>query len=89
MDGYGLLMLLIYAFCGLAISQVFWILGVAKLGIGMASFHLNATPFYVMLIVLAMGGSWDWMQALGAAVLAIGVVVAQRGDAWVEAVAAE
>ena len=89
MDGYGLLMLLIYAFCGLAISQIFWILGVAKLGIGMASFHLNATPFYVMLIVLALGGSWDWMQALGAAVLAIGVVVAQRGDAWREVLVAE
>lgn len=89
LDGYGVLLLGIYAFCGLAISQVFWILGVSKLGIGVASFHLNATPFYVMLIVVAMGGSWDWMQALGAGVLAIGVVVAQRGDAWVEAVVAE
>lgn len=87
LDGYSVLMLLIYAFCGLAISQVFWILGVSKLGIGQASFHLNATPFYVMLVLVAMGGSWDWMQALGAAILAVGVVVAQRGNAWREVLA--
>ena len=83
-DARGLGMLAIYAFCGMAISQAFWILGVAKVGIGIASFHLNAGPFYVMLILLAFGGSWDWNQALGAAILAVGVVVAQRGDAWAE-----
>lgn len=87
LDSYSILMLLIYAFCGLAISQVFWILGVSRLGIGVASFHLNATPFYVMLVLVALGGSWDWMQALGAAILAIGVVVAQRGGAWREVLA--
>lgn len=84
LDGRGLGLLAIFAFCGMAISQVFWILGVSKVGIGIASFHLNAGPFYVMLILLAFGGSWDWNQALGAAILAVGVVVAQRGDAWVE-----
>jgi drug/metabolite transporter (DMT)-like permease len=82
LDGYALSMLAIYAFCGMAISQVFWILGVSKIGVGMASFHLNATPFYVMLVVVAMGGRWDWTQALGAAILAVGVVLAQRGGAW-------
>lgn len=87
-DARGLGLLAIFAFCGMAVSQVFWILGVSKVGIGIASFHLNAAPFYVMLILLAFGGSWDWNQALGAAVLAIGVVVAQRGDAWVEDVVA-
>lgn len=86
-DGYSLRMLAIYALCGLAISQVFWILGVSKVGVGLASFHLNAVPFYVMLIVVAMGGIGDWMQALGAAVLAVGVVLAQRGSTWREAVA--
>ena len=40
--------------------------------------------FYVMLIMVAFGGSWDWDQALGATILMLGVVVAQRGNAWVE-----
>lgn len=70
--------LLIYAWLSLALSQTFWISGVGKLGIGVASFHLNAGPFYVMLILLALGGSWSWMQAIGAAVLATGVVLAQK-----------
>ena len=86
--GYGWSMLLIYAWGAMAVSQAFWILGVGKMGVGLASFHLNAAPFYVMLILLAMGGRWDWGQALGAAILAIGVVLAQRGDAW-KAVPAE
>lgn len=88
LDAQGLGLLAIFAFCGMAISQVFWILGVSKVGIGIASFHLNAGPFYVMLILLAFGGAWDWHQALGAAILAVGVVVAQRGDAWGEEVIA-
>jgi len=80
MRGFGLLM--IFAFFGMAISQVLWILGVSKVGIGIASFHLNAVPFYVMLILFTFGESWDWGQALGVAILALGVVIAQRGDAW-------
>lgn len=71
-------MLLIYAWVSLAISQTLWIDSVDKLGIGVASFHLNAAPFYVMLILLALGGSWSWIQALGAAILAAGVILAQR-----------
>jgi len=71
-------LLLVYAWLALAISQSLWIVAVGKLGIGVASFHLNAAPFYVMLIVLLMGGKWDWIQALGAVTLAIGVVLAQK-----------
>ena len=67
LDGFGWLMLLIYAWGAMAISQAFWILGVGKMGVGLASFHLNAAPFYVMLILLATGGAWDWGQATGAA----------------------
>ena len=78
MDANGWGLMLIYAWVALAISQVFWIYGVSGLGIGVASFHLNAAPFYVMLILLAFGGSWSWMQAVGAAVLTAGVVIAQR-----------
>lgn len=75
---WGWSMLLTYAWGAMAISQVFWIFGVTRLGIGIASFHLNAAPFYVMLILLAMGGAWDWHRALGAAVLGAGVILAQR-----------
>ncbi len=72
--------MLTYAWVSLAISQAFWLTGVGRLGIGVASFHLNAGPFYVMLILLALGGTWNWMQAFGAAVLACGVILAQSAD---------
>lgn len=81
LDNSGWMLMLIYAWVSLAISQSFWITGVGKLGVGLASFHLNAAPFYVMLILLALGGSWNWMQAFGALVLAAGVVIAQRKNA--------
>lgn len=69
--------LIIFAVGGLAISQVLWIISVGSLGIGLASLHINLTPFYVMLVVFALGGRWDWLQAIGAAVVGIGVLIAQ------------
>lgn len=61
----------------IAISQTLWISSVGLLGIGIASLHMNAVPFYVMLITFALGGAWNWMQALGAAIVVFGVCVAQ------------
>ena len=69
--------LLIFSVGSLGISQVLWIIGVGRLGIGLASLHLNAVPFYVMLITWALGGAWNGVQALGAVVVLIGVLVAQ------------
>ena len=41
---------------------------------------MNAVPFYVMVIVvLFLGESWSWWQAVGAAVVAAGVIIAQAG----------
>ncbi|MDT8856088.1 DMT family transporter [Paracoccaceae bacterium Fryx2] len=61
----------------LAVSQVLWILSVGQLGIGLASLHINAAPFYVMIFMVLLGGTWNNMQALGAAIVGIGVLVAQ------------
>jgi len=69
--------LAVFAIGGLAISQVLWIMSIGSLGIAMSSLHINATPFYVMLILFAMGGAWDWTQALAAAVVGLGVLIAQ------------
>ncbi|MFN7224227.1 MAG: DMT family transporter [Paracoccaceae bacterium] len=69
--------LVVYAFAGLALSQLLWIVSVGRLGIGLASLHINATPFYVMLILFALGGPWLWHQVFGAALVALGVVIAQ------------
>jgi drug/metabolite transporter (DMT)-like permease len=60
-----------------ALSQTLWIMSVGLLGVGIASLHMNAVPFYVMLITFAMGGAWNWMQAAGAALVVLGVLVAQ------------
>ncbi len=70
-------MLITYACLVLGISQIFWIKAVDEIGIGIASFHLNATPFYVMIIVYLFGSDWNWMQVLGAAILTVGTLLAQ------------
>lgn len=70
-------LLLIYACLALGLSQLFWIKAVGEIGIGIASFHLNATPFYVMIIIFVLGSEWSWMQALGAAILTAGTLMAQ------------
>ena len=52
--------------------------GSGQLGVLLASLHSNGLPFYVMLIyVIFFGGSWNWMQALGAFIVGLGVIVAQ------------
>jgi drug/metabolite transporter (DMT)-like permease len=71
--------LLMFSVGSLAISQALWIIAVGNLGIGAASMHMNAVPFYVMLIVFVLGGAWNWYQAAGAAVVVLGVIIAQSG----------
>ena len=70
-------LLLIYSSCGLALSQILWIEGVKKLGVGIASFHLNITPFYLMIILVILGHNWEWPEAIGAGIVIFGVTFAQ------------
>ena len=74
-------LILIYAWLGLGISQILWIKAVSQLGIGIASFHLNAVPFYVMLMLFLLGDQWIWRQAIGALVVITGVIIAQQKSA--------
>ena len=69
--------LILFAIFSMAISQLLWVASVGSLGIGMAALHINAAPFYVMLIALGFGGTWSGAQALGAVCVALGVMVAQ------------
>ena len=71
-------LLAIYAVASMALSQVMWIASVGKLGVAIASFHINVTPFYVMLIMLSLGDGWNWTKAAGAAIVIVGVIVAQK-----------
>ena len=77
-DARNLGLLAIYGIGGMAISQFLWIASVDRLGIALASFHTNVAPFYVRLILVAIGGAWSGPQAIGAAIVALGVGVAQR-----------
>jgi drug/metabolite transporter (DMT)-like permease len=70
-------LLALYGLGSLALSQVFWILAVGRLGVGVAAMHINAAPFYVMAIAALTGGAWGWPQAAGAAIVGAGVLVAQ------------
>jgi len=62
----------------LALAQFLWIRGASGLGILLASLHMNAVPFYVMVImVLMLDAGWNWWQAVGAVLVASGVMLAQ------------
>ena len=69
--------LVLFSIGGLAISQMLWIASIGSIGIALASLHINATPFYVMISLFVMGGEWRWSQALAAAIVGLGVLVAQ------------
>lgn len=72
-----LLGLVIFGIGSMAVSQLLWIISVGRIGIGAASLHMNAVPFYVMLIVFAFGGAWNWWQTLGAVIVVTGALIAQ------------
>ncbi len=69
--------LAIFGIGSLALSQILWIISVEKLGIGAASLHMNAVPFYVMIIAFALGAEWSWLQTFGAVIVVLGVMIAQ------------
>jgi drug/metabolite transporter (DMT)-like permease len=69
--------LAIFGIGSMAISQALWIVSVGRIGIGAASMHMNAVPFYVMLMVFLLGGPWNWWQTLGAGIVVAGALIAQ------------
>ena len=69
--------LAIFGIGSMAISQLLWIISVGRIGIGAASMHMNAVPFYVMLMVFALGGPFSWLQTLGALIVVTGALIAQ------------
>lgn len=71
--------LLVYGIGSMAISQLLWIMGVGRLGIGIAAMHINAAPFYVMMFMVLLGHPWNSWQAAAAVVVGAGVLLAQSG----------
>lgn len=69
--------LLLFSVGALGVSQVMWIMSVERLGIGLSALHINAAPFYVMIILFAFGAAWSWPQAGAAALVGLGVLIAQ------------
>ena len=71
------LSLIIYSVIAMAISQIFFLAAVDKVGIAITSLHLNFSPFYVMIILFLFGGIWDLRAIIGASIVAFGVWLAQ------------
>ncbi|MGL5008717.1 MAG: EamA family transporter, partial [Paracoccaceae bacterium] len=69
--------LAIFGIGAMGLSQILWIISVERIGIGAASLHMNAVPFYVMAIAFALGAEWSWLQTFGAAIVVLGVLIAQ------------
>jgi drug/metabolite transporter (DMT)-like permease len=74
--------LLLFGVGSLALSQILWIMAVGRIGIGAASLHMNAVPFYVMIFAFVLGAAWNWPQTLGAMVVVLGVLIAQGMLRW-------
>ncbi|WP_299729546.1 DMT family transporter [uncultured Tateyamaria sp.] len=70
-------LLAVYSVAAMALSQILFIASVERLGVALTSFHVNIAPFYVMMMLIALGGVWDWRAASGAMIVGLGVLVAQ------------
>ena len=65
----------------IGLSVPLWFTSARLLGITIAAIHTNLAPFYVMLIALAFGGTVSGRQAVGAALVAAGALLAQLSSA--------
>ena len=59
------------------LSLPLWLVAVRLLGLTTASIHQNMAPVYVLLIGVLLGGGFPLQQALGAALVIAGAVIAQ------------
>ena len=69
----------IFALCvfGVGLSMVCWMISAEKIGVTIAALHINALPFYVLLLELMFGGRLLISQVLGAVLVAVGAVLSQ------------
>ncbi|SPH17420.1 hypothetical protein DEA8626_00938 [Defluviimonas aquaemixtae] len=77
LDADRVVLLATYGIATIGLSQLLWIVSVSRIGVGAASMHINAAPFYVMLIVWSLGGVWSWAHAAGALIVLTGVLLIQ------------
>ncbi len=77
-DLQSIVLLVFSGAVSLGISQLLWLWCVGKIGVFLASIHMNAVPFYVMVIMVSvLGSSWSWTQSFGVALVACGVLTTQ------------
>lgn len=62
---------------GVGLSMVCWMISAEKIGVTIAALHINALPFYVLLLGLMFGGTLLVSQVTGAVLVATGAVLAQ------------
>jgi drug/metabolite transporter (DMT)-like permease len=58
-------------------SVVLWLWGARLLGVTIGSMHQNLVPFYVMVMVLPLGGELHTRQLLGGGLVVAGAILAQ------------
>ena len=81
-DIEALIIMFAFSILSVSISQPCWIAGARGLGIAVASFHLNAVPFYVMAVLVFLGNEmFDLFKLLGVVLIAVGVFLAQKQSA--------
>jgi len=58
-------------------SMALWMTGIERIGVTIAAIHMNMVPFYVMLLVLALGDDVSLGQTSGAVLVIAGVIISQ------------
>ncbi len=69
----------VFALCvfGVGLSMVCWMISAEKIGVTVAALHINALPFYVLLLDLMFGGTLLISQVFGAVLVALGAALSQ------------
>ena len=76
-SGFDFVLIVVLCVFGVGLSMVCWMVSAEKIGVTIAALHINALPFYVLLLGLMFGGTLLMSQVVGAVLVASGAVLAQ------------
>jgi drug/metabolite transporter (DMT)-like permease len=67
---------------GVAVAILLWNVGVSRVGLPVASLHMNATPVFAVLTAALVGLPPTWLQIAGGVLVLGGIVYMQSLQLW-------
>ena len=73
----SLVLIIILGTGGVGLSTALWIIATRRIGVTLAAFYINLSPFFVMISSIVIGGKLVLVQFLAALIVVTAALIAQ------------